>query len=244
MLDNRPEHFRHYLALNRLGATIVPVNPDYLHHELAYLMEHSEADLAVVLARHLPRMSAVAAERTKPLPVVVEGALPERFPAPLAPPEPGTPDLGTTIALIYTSGTTGRPKGCIIDNAYAFAVGRWYAELGGALTLRPASERIFVPLPVFHVNGGINTPAAMVLTSNCLIMPERFSPKSWWADLVATRATGLHYLGVVPPMLLKPRPARRSGGIPSASASAPVSTRSSTAPSRSASAFPWSRSGA
>src|SRR5262249_24494685 len=47
LLENRPEMFFHYLALNALGAGVVPVNPDYRHDELAYQLDHSEADLAV-----------------------------------------------------------------------------------------------------------------------------------------------------------------------------------------------------
>ena len=49
LLENRPEFFFHFLALNALGVSIVPVNPDYRHDEMLYLMEHSEADLAVDL---------------------------------------------------------------------------------------------------------------------------------------------------------------------------------------------------
>src|SRR5512145_776807 len=33
LLDNRPEFFFHYLALNGLGVSIVPINPDYRHDE-------------------------------------------------------------------------------------------------------------------------------------------------------------------------------------------------------------------
>ena len=43
LLENRPEFFFHYLALNALGAGIVPINPDYRHDEMLYQMEHSEA---------------------------------------------------------------------------------------------------------------------------------------------------------------------------------------------------------
>ena len=31
LLENRPEFFFHYLALNALGCSIVPINPDYRH---------------------------------------------------------------------------------------------------------------------------------------------------------------------------------------------------------------------
>ena len=34
LLDNRPDHFVHLLALNAVGASAVPVNPDYRHSEL------------------------------------------------------------------------------------------------------------------------------------------------------------------------------------------------------------------
>ena len=53
LFENRPEFFFHYLALNGLGAGVVPVNPDYRHDELLYQMEHSEADLAVSVSERV-----------------------------------------------------------------------------------------------------------------------------------------------------------------------------------------------
>ena len=78
LLENRPEFFFHYLALNALGCGIVPVNPDYRHDELAYQMEHSEADLAVAVPERVAALEAVARERARPLPVVDAGAWPAR----------------------------------------------------------------------------------------------------------------------------------------------------------------------
>src|ERR671934_2900037 len=60
LLENRPEFFFHYLALNALGASIVPVNPDYRHDEMLYQMDHSEADLAVAIGSRLGDLEAVA----------------------------------------------------------------------------------------------------------------------------------------------------------------------------------------
>jgi crotonobetaine/carnitine-CoA ligase len=210
MLDNRPEHILHFLALNGLGAGLVPVNTDYMHHELFYLLDHSEADLAVVLPKHRDRMSRVAAERTKPLPVVAVdaetalelGSMPEVAPPPLA----GPPLRTTEAALMYTSGTTGRPKGCILDNAYVLNAAHWYASMGGRMALRPGIERVINPLPLFHVNAGIISLGAMVVTGGCQIVPDRFHPSTWWRDLVETRATIMHYLGIMPPILMKQAP--------------------------------------
>src|SRR5215813_12982097 len=42
LLENRPEFFFHYLALNALGCGIVPINPDYRHDEMLYQMDHSD----------------------------------------------------------------------------------------------------------------------------------------------------------------------------------------------------------
>ena len=203
MLDNRPEHFLHFLALNALGITQVPVNPDYLHHELFYLLDHSEANLAVVLPKHRARMEKVAAERTKPLPITEAAETLGQIARALSPAQPGAPARTTEIALMYTSGTTGRPKGCMIDNHYGLTCGQAYVSYGGRLTLRDGAERLINPLPLFHMNAGMISFVAMLLKSSCQIIPDRFHPASWWDDVIATRATCMHYLGIMPPILMK-----------------------------------------
>src|SRR5947207_4834048 len=82
LLENRPEFFFHYLALNALGCSIVPINPDYRRDEVLYQMEHSDADLAVVIGSHLPDMEAVAHERAQPLPVISVDDWPSTLPMP------------------------------------------------------------------------------------------------------------------------------------------------------------------
>lgn len=200
MLDNRPDHTIHQLALYAVGAAQVPVNPDYLDHELAYLLDHSGAALAIGLPHNIDQLRRVAAGLPRPPAVILAGDPVPPAPVPARDEPPGR---ATEAAVIYTSGTTGRPKGCVIDHDYHFVVGLNYAGHGGALTLRAGGDRVFVPLPVFHVNAGLNTLTALILTGNCLILPDRFHPASFWADLRATRATAMHYLGIIPPILMK-----------------------------------------
>jgi crotonobetaine/carnitine-CoA ligase len=206
LLENRPEFFVHWLALNALGCGIVPINPDYRHDEVLYQMDHSEADLAVSIGSRVADLEAVARERTRPLPVVDAEALPASLPRPGPAPRAGAPGLATECALLYTSGTTGRPKGCVLTNFYYLNCGAWYRDLGGLVTFEWGRERIYNPLPLFHVNCQGITAMAVILTAGCLILPDRFSPTRWWRDVVATRATVVHYLGVVPPMLLNQAP--------------------------------------
>jgi acyl-CoA synthetase (AMP-forming)/AMP-acid ligase II len=213
-LDNHPAHVMHFLALNQLGVSKVPVNPYYLHQEMAYLLDHSAVNIAISLPWNRAKISDVS-----DIPVMVwsDDSIPAEFTPPPAPrpAQDGQPGLNTEIALIYTSGTTSRPKGAIIDNDYAFAVGRMYAGHGGALTVRDGVERIFIPLPYFHVNAGINTIAMALLKGVCLIVPDRFHAETWWDDLAASRATAMHYLGIIPPVLMKapPRPQDRTHGL-------------------------------
>lgn len=202
LLENRPEFFFHYLALNALGTGIVPINPDYRYDEMLYQMDHSEADLAVTIAAHRADLEAVAGEREKPLPVVAAEDLSGTLPRPGPPPHNTPPGLGTECSLLYTSGTTGRPKGCVLSNFYYLNAGRWYTEIGGKVDLRPGEDRLMNPLPLFHMNNQALCATAMMLTAGCLILPDRFHPKSWWHEVAATRANVIHYLGVMPPLLL------------------------------------------
>jgi len=222
LLENRPEFFFHYLALNGLGAGIVPINPDYRHDEMLYQMTHSEADLVVTVGSRRADLEAVARDRgtegvpaLPPLPVVDAGAWPARLPEARRAPAPGAPGLDTEAGLLYTSGTTGRPKGCVLTNLYYLTSGAWYRDLGGAIRIEPGRDRILNPLPLFHMNAQALTGTCVILTGNCLILPARFSATRWWADVAATRATAVHYLGVIPPLLLNqpPSPADRAHGV-------------------------------
>jgi acyl-CoA synthetase (AMP-forming)/AMP-acid ligase II len=207
LLENRPEFFFHYLALNSLGVSIVPVNPDYRHDELLYQLEHSEADLAVVTASRVRDLKTVAHARAKPLPVVNAERLPSELPKPTTPPRTDAPGLDSEASLLYTSGTTGRPKACILTNLYYLTAGAWYSNLGGIFRVEYGRERILNPLPLFHMNAQAVTATCAILTGNCLAQPERFSPSRWWKDVVNARATIIHYLGVMPPLLLNQAPA-------------------------------------
>jgi acyl-CoA synthetase (AMP-forming)/AMP-acid ligase II len=211
LLECRPEFFFHYLALNGLGVGIVPVNPDYRHEEMLYLLEHSEAELAVVLPQRVADLARVAAELTRPLAVVDALALPAELPRPKSAPQPEAAGLDTECALLYTSGTTGRPKGCILSNFYFLNSARNYLGLGGLVAFRHAEERFYNPLPLFHMNHLAITATAAILTANTLVLTERFSPTRWWPEVASTGATVIHYLGVVAPMLLNqpPSPADR-----------------------------------
>ena len=202
LLENRPEFFHHFLALNGLGVGMVPVNPDYRLDEMSYQLDHSEVRLVVAISSRLADCAAAAADTSRPAPVIDAYALPEEFPAAASKAEAGAPGLESEAALLYTSGTTGRPKGCVISNCYMITAGDGFTSMGGTATMHPGRERLLNPLPLFHMNALTVTAVGMMLTGNCLISPDRFHPSTWWKDLRETRATIFNYLGVVPPMVM------------------------------------------
>ncbi len=200
LLESRPDFFRHWLALNALGVSVVPISRDLRTTELEYLIAHSELAAIVSIApMHAVLLAAAAAAGVSP-PMVGPGD----EPAGIAKPAPagGAPGRGSECALLYTSGTTGKPKGCVLPNEYFLYAGHWYASAGGLIALKAGSERMLTPLPFFHMNALAFSAMAMIVTGGCLIPLDRFHPRSWWAAVKDSRATLVHYLGVMPSMLM------------------------------------------
>src|SRR5262245_19743261 len=171
-LPNCPAFLPHFLALNAIGASVLPLNPDYRPAERDYVLQHSEAS-AVVTLQNIDE-----------------------------PPRPGNAVGAAECALLYTSGTTGKPKGCLLSDFYFLNVARRYVDEGGLCALREGEERLITPLPLFHMNALAVSSLAMVLTAGCVVQLDRFHPRTWWRDVAASRATIVHYLGVMPAILL------------------------------------------
>ena len=200
LLENRPQFLVHFYALNSIGAGLVPLNPDYRAAELEYVLAHSGAVLAVALDKYQPLLAPVAAKL---------GTVAAWYPGSGAalPPAKGTPaaddaPLPDEAALLYTSGTTGQPKGCVLSNRYFVRMAEAYLGEGGLCAVRRGVERLITPLPLFHMNALCASAMAMIVSGGCIIQLDRFHPRRWWKDVAASRATIVHYLGVMPAILL------------------------------------------
>lgn len=195
VLDNRAEFFLHFLALNRIGCSIVPINSAMSRTELAYVLAHADLAAAIALTQHSDAIGAALPAHVPLMVVRSDGGSYSK-------PGGGATAVPREVAMLYTSGTTGTPKGCILTDHYFEQIGALYTGLGGYCAFRPGQERLITPLPVTHMNALGCSFMAMLLTGGCLIQLDRFHPKTWWAAVRESGATCFHYLGVMPAMLL------------------------------------------
>ena len=97
-----------------------------------------------------------------------------------------------------------------MSHEYELMCGEVYANIGTPISLSFGKDKILNPLPSYHINAGIVTFFAAMLTGNSLIQPERFSIASWWEDINETEATIFHYLGVIIAVLLSDQSATKA----------------------------------
>ena len=210
LLGSTPAHYIVKLALNKIGVSVVPINPDYSPDETAYLLADSGSVLAICAEHYMQQLKTAIAYKDLSVPIVTYDEI-ENIQT-LKP----SSDLGTQVhgkteaSLLYTSGTTGRPKGCMLSHEYELMCGEVYANIGAPISLSFGKDKILNPLPSYHINAGIVTFFAAMLTGNSLIQPERFSISNWWEDINETEATIFHYLGVIIAVLLSDQSATKA----------------------------------
>ena len=196
LMENRPAFFWHWLALNALGVAIMPINPDLRADDLAYQLSIAEPDLAVAL----PETHALISKAWG------DGA---RIVAPDETPPPcrvrvtrQSGERGDPCALLFTSGTTAKPKCCVLSNDYFLRIAEWYVAQGGEAAMG-GNETVLTPLPMFHMNALGCTVVGMILRGATVVPLDRFHARRWWRTVKDSGATVIHYLGVMPAILLQ-----------------------------------------
>ncbi len=178
-----------HLAVMRLGAITLPLNPDYPQPELAYFLADSGASLFFADAAAQTNLASVVAElpalrHTIYLhPAAGFAAQLAAAPSVALPPLPADPHQ--TALMIYTSGTTGQPKGAEITHGNLTAN---LDALHQAWGWR-ADDVLLHVLPLFHVHGlVVALHGALHAAASALLLP-RFVPTETLATLMRRRCT-------------------------------------------------------
>jgi len=195
LMENRPEFFWHWLALNALGVAIMPINPDLRADDLAWQLSVAEPDLAVAL----PDTHALIAKASGDMRIIAPGEAPPRCRAKVT---RQIAERHDPCALLFTSGTTAKPKCCVLSNDYFLRIAHWYVTQGGAAAMGE-NETVLTPLPMFHMNALGCTVVGMLLTGGTVVPLDRFHARRWWRTVKDSGATVIHYLGVMPAILLQ-----------------------------------------
>lgn len=207
MLPNTPHFVMCYFGILKAGATVVPLNVLFKHHEVEYHLEDSDAVALIAwegfigeaapgfrmveTCRHL--VVAQAPGSTVALP---EGALPLGKLLADNPPLFDTIQTmpGDTAVILYTSGTTGRPKGAELTHANMFL----NATISADKLLHVTHETVgLATLPLFHSFGQTCVMNAVIYAGGTITMLPRFEPQKALEVMARDRVT---YFAGVPTM--------------------------------------------
>jgi fatty-acyl-CoA synthase/long-chain acyl-CoA synthetase len=104
--------------------------------------------------------------------------------APITLPVPGPVSTTDTAVILYTSGSTSRPKGCLLSHRALLLQG----QLMAARYRMQASDRIWSPVPMFHV-GGISPFIAIASVGGAFLSMPRIDAGPGLALMARERAT-------------------------------------------------------
>ena len=190
-----------HLALQKLGAITVPLNPGFKQSEMQYLLDDAQSKLILLdpgkesfIGEIVPGLTTLIVDSQMPYQDIdIFSAASDDFsPVRIEPDDPGL--------IIYTSGTTGKPKGAVLTSHNLVHDAR------NIINIWEINETDVVchALPLFHVHGLCFALHTSLLAGTHVLVLDQFSP----ATVIETlrRQDGPHACSVfmaVPAMYAK-----------------------------------------
>lgn len=217
MIPNHPDFFFMVFACAKVGLTYIPLNTNLkganldlllqLSDPCALLVDESFADIIAESLRRVglnnikfifTRGNADFSETgiAHQLPFSSVGADAEATP-PIVP-GAGPEDV---LAISYTSGTTGVPKGVLLTDRMLRTCAK-----GAAIANEAGPGEVMLMWESFCHIGGVQMICVCLMYLSVMALLPRFSASRFWDQARHYKATRVHYLGSVLPILLKQPP--------------------------------------
>jgi carnitine-CoA ligase len=200
MGTNSDGHIILLFALARIGAIMVPVNPEFGVQEAHYVLHHAQVS-AVAASESTLAVAQAACEGLKAVPwfMLLDGSRPEApslFDLMREAPQAILPEdvnADSTCLIVYTSGTTGFPKGAMHSQ-------RSFVLCGEAFVQRvylQNDDRVMIVLPLFHINALFYSVAGTLAAGASMAIVPRFSASTFWQTAVETGATEVNIIEAI-----------------------------------------------
>ena len=184
---NSDAHVILMFAAARMGAIVVPLNPELGVEEIRYIMQHAGVS-AVACSADTRQTAADACSGLTPAPwfLMVDSATadtPALDDLLKNPPDAQLPtdvNADETCIIVYSSGTTGFPKGIMHSHRTYLMSG----EVHVARTHLQPDGRVLCMLPMFHVNALFYSLGSAIAAGAAAAIAPRFSASRFW-DIVA-----------------------------------------------------------
>lgn len=218
LMPNRVEFVLAWLAANRLGAAVVPVNTQFRGPALTRVLNASDAEILIADPALLGPLIAVADRLTSLRHIVLTEGLSDRSAMPtqfsvslLSTLEhfSGMPELpevsrpSDRALIMFTSGTTGLSKGCVLSNRFAVRQAQLLAQNYGL----HERDVLYCPFPLFHLDAAILTIMPALVLGATAAIGVKFSASRFWDEVRSFRATVFDFMGATLTILHK-QPAR------------------------------------
>ncbi len=220
-LDNGLAMSSLFLSIMAVNRVVTPINLLAQGSQLAYVLEHCEADILISSEEHRERLAgALKSVQVPPRMLFID---PDSIAWP-AMNEDGVSGKGVsqhddpinrndgrtgwhdnasdcasaTALMMYTSGTTGKPKAAMMSHSNLLHAARAVAAWHGLAR----DDRVLSALPLYHINGQVIATLTPLISGGSLVTQRRFSASSWWQDVERYACTWINLVPTIVAYLL------------------------------------------
>jgi len=192
MAHNHPATAVLLLACARVGAILVPCNPEGSAADARYVFQHAGVKGVLYSAEAAERVQQALVQGPSTPWMAALDENPASMPWSDTPPDrhTRTGSADHTLLILYTSGTTGFPKGVMHSQRSYVLTAEAFVQ---RLYLQP-DERVLCVLPLFHINALMYSLGGTLACGGTLILVRRFSASGFWRTAAQTRATEVNVI--------------------------------------------------